>query len=720
MSPKAIAFKPTGRTVNQRLKEFGELGRRVCRRAFPLIDFDEDIWDVTEFCRTSRNVKLSLYFIQYEDSVRGRGTNSKNRQYTPMLQPFRDFAKAYALYTQQFKPRCDFGVGARLPAFWALEKALRDSTGRAMIQDLSPFVCDTASNLLKQRYTGSAINSSNEQLQLMVQYACENRLVSAPFQWEHKIPAYLHSPKRRMDREGQKLLIEDLPKDHELEAVCRIFFTAIEPRDVLPSGLCMFLISAPNRINEPLSLKARFKDCFVEESEGEETRLWWRNFPGSKNASDIDKQIPLNLAPYVRDAFEKIRIITEPARNVAKWYEEHPGQMFLPSGMEHYRRQKWLTTSDVQAILSLPTANAATTFIYRHCHSLCAKDGKFLKIPFAAIEQSILSMLPRGFQKPKAGVIPFKHKARSLKYSEALFVTLYNQMDPGAFTNPLVFREYSQAQFGHALGGYANGKSMFERQDPPLTQPDGSRIKIRSHQFRALAITEPIKGRASFASVRRYANHANSRHTPVYFRPDEDWFKAQAEETMALAQNSKFLFGPPVSQIHRTNEPLEDWELDDILMDHSVRHRTPYGGCGRALAVHPCQRFLDCLNCNSWFCVKGDKASNDQIRAMLVDVESQLAAMEEEQAQGSFGADRHLEWLTDTQPRLRELVAVFDDPRIPVGTVIVFRHLEEFSFLSMAIQDRLDQLGFKDRKILMLSEKPNDLDKEKEDDGRSS
>jgi hypothetical protein len=58
MSPQVIAFMPTSRTVHQRVKDFGELGRRVGRKAYPIIDFDEDVWDVTDYCQINRNVKV--------------------------------------------------------------------------------------------------------------------------------------------------------------------------------------------------------------------------------------------------------------------------------------------------------------------------------------------------------------------------------------------------------------------------------------------------------------------------------------------------------------------------------------------------------------------------------------------------------------------------------------------------------------------------------------
>ncbi len=716
MTKLTLAFVPTGKTVDQRMEEFTALGRRVALSAFPLINFDAPVWDVTEYCEGARNIKTSLYLIRNEYAA-ARGKH--NRPILPMDQPFCNFAKAYLLYIQQFKPRIDFGKTARLPALQTLEKALREITGRSNIQELTPFICDSASELLEARLSQNIAYSAGVWIELIVSFVSENRLVSTPFQWKNKIPAPLRNMKRRTSQAGQEAFVADIPTPHEQDAICEVFFNATHPQDVMPASTCILLWSAPMRINEPLKLRARFEDCFVEEKEGEEMRLWWRDFPGSKYAPDADKQIPLNLAPFVRLAFEKIRTITEPARILAKWYEDHPGQMYLPDGLEHLREKECLTGEDVQRILNLATPRMGIQYLHYHnLRSQCFLLDSVLQIPFEAFERHILSRLPKGFQNLKKGEFPYKNRARKLKFSEALFVIRQGELVESHITNPVLFQEYTLPQIAHALGVHSHAHSMFQRHAPPLTEPDGSKIRLRTHQFRALLITEGLKGRAAFASMRRWAMQANANHTGEYFRPNQDYIEAEAKNTLELAKTSPFLFGPPDQRPHRTNEPLEDWELDETLAQHCVRHRTAWGGCGRPLVVHPCQQFLDCLNCNSWFCVKGDKEANDHIRKEFVDVKIQLDEAEAELVQGSFGADRHIDWLRNRHLRLKELVAVLDDPKIPQGTVIVLRPIQESSLLEMAIRDRLDQLGIQTMKTLSLSEVA--ADEEGHNDGRAS
>ena len=53
------------------------------------------------------------------------------------------------------------------------------------------------------------------------------------------------------------------------------------------------------------------------------------------------------MASVVQEAIEKIRLVTESARRVAKWYEDHPGEIYLESHLEPLRSNEWLSMREV-------------------------------------------------------------------------------------------------------------------------------------------------------------------------------------------------------------------------------------------------------------------------------------------------------------------------------------------------------------------------------------
>jgi hypothetical protein len=104
--------------------------------------------------------------------------------------------------------------------------------------------------------------------------------------------------------------------------LANIFHIATDPADVLACSIVAILCSAPDRISEVLHLEA---DCEVMEvipsSKEKAYGLRWRP---AKGAAPMVKWIIPSMADVVKEAIGKIRKLTEPAREIAKWYEDHP------------------------------------------------------------------------------------------------------------------------------------------------------------------------------------------------------------------------------------------------------------------------------------------------------------------------------------------------------------------------------------------------------------
>lgn len=63
------------------------------------------------------------------------------------------------------------------------------------------------------------------------------------------------------------------------------------------------------------------------------------------------KWIIPSMTDVVKEAIRNIRKLTEPAREVAKWYEEHPGEIYLAPHLGHLRRCEQITLGQVGEIV---------------------------------------------------------------------------------------------------------------------------------------------------------------------------------------------------------------------------------------------------------------------------------------------------------------------------------------------------------------------------------
>jgi hypothetical protein len=59
------------------------------------------------------------------------------------------------------------------------------------------------------------------------------------------------------------------------------------------------------------------------------------------------------MATVVQKAIDKIRRVTAGARRIAKWYEDHPGRIYLNGDLTHLRNKEWLSMREVGEIMGL-------------------------------------------------------------------------------------------------------------------------------------------------------------------------------------------------------------------------------------------------------------------------------------------------------------------------------------------------------------------------------
>jgi hypothetical protein len=630
-----------------KLKVFGES-----------LPFEKNTWDVTEFIPLKgKSGALRVVFSSW---------NSVNEAVpTPMPEPFLAFAKSYFRYQHGLRPAK--AVGFRIAALRALCASLEEHGATSpVVADAGVF--NRAAQILAAHYSPSAAYRIGQQLELVATFLDDNNLLSVPLQWRCPIPRPQETT-GRVGKEFDKVRSEKLPSAFVLDSLARAFLAATEPPDVVITSIAAILCSAPDRVNEVLSLRA---DCEVRmERAGHDTAYGLRYWP-SKGAEPMVKWVVPSMADVVSKAVMRLRTQSEEARLVATWYEAHPTSLFLPPYLEYLRGRTDLSMTEVMEVLFLEPGLGGADWCKRNAVPLRRRDRKLLA-SFADLEQAVVSQLPRGF--------PFMNAEVGLRYSEALCVMLRNAMHGQRGTYRCLIDAVDQGVLSTGLGNRSRHgvPSVFDRLG--LFEPDGASVVIRSHQFRHYLNTLAQSGGMSELDIAKWSGRIDVRQNSAYNHvSDRDMLEHFSQLKAEDAESStEVAIQARVSLLPRAR-------FDELKIRSA--HTTDLGFCVHDHAMPPCQLHLDCMNCNEQFCVKGDEVGEAKARSMLAETASLLREAQVADADGYYGASRWVRHQQLTLERLTELVSILDDPRIQKGAVIYLAHINPASRLEQATKER--------------------------------
>ncbi len=639
---EVIVFKPRRELdAESNLRGFVDSCRNHLTALGGRLAFDDDAWDVTDHLdvRGRGNQRHRIIFSDF--------ATTGERAPTIMREPFLSFSKAYLRYMQGLRPVKN--LHTRLTALRALEAAVREMAAPTPVAANSA-AFNRAAQLVEARYSPVAAHRMGGQLQILAEFLVEHALTTTPFRWR----SFLKRPSDtvRVGEQFDKRRREKLPSVAALEALPRVFRLAAEPQDVIPSAVAVILCAAPDRISEVLSLP---KNCEVTHRGpiGEPDAYGLRWWP-AKGADPMVKWVIPSMTDVVREAISRIRKVTEPARALAKWFEQRPGQLYLPAELEHLRSSEDLALEDLATIVGLTGKGAARAWCKRLGVPIFGPDGA-QHTRFRDVEKAVCTMLPRGF--------PVLNPETGLDYSDALLVVRRNELHPRRGTYQCVFEPVTITQINTALGNRtAHGfGSIFSRFG--FIEPDGTPIKVTSHQYRHYLNTLAQAGGMSQLDIAKWSGRKDVRQNATYDHVTPDQMLAKVRE--AIGDGSQ-MFGP-LAELP-TRLPISRDEFGRLRAP--TAHTTDLGYCIHDYTMSPCQLHRDCLNCEDLVCVTGDAKKTARIRERLAEARELLVRAEEARADGYAGSDRWLTHHAATVERLAHLCAIMDDPTVPDGAII--------------------------------------------------
>lgn len=659
-----LTFRPRSElAAAQNLADFIALCRNNIQALNASAQFDKDRWDVSEFFPQERKA-YAINFL---------------RDGQPLMEPLGSFAKAFTAY--RFHP----AGGSITPVtnfvlcFKALDYACQVSTPPVEFGHITGHVFDMAlshacsKGKCKRRHATLAVC-----LRRIAEFLVENRLVAAPFAWvpplRHFTPAV-----QLVGEQGDAARAKRLPSQAAIEAIPKIFHLCHEPGSTddfakLITSYCAVLMSNPSRASELLAQPVQIEvERFSEVSSGYGLR-WWPK----KGGKPLVKPILEPMIEPVKKALATLRSLSEPARQLARWYEENPSSMYLPADVAHLRGTDLLSVRDICLIFHgsyhRDRVGVVANWLRRHdiaCEpsSESTRGRRFYR--FRDVEQAVLKTLPRGFP----------HFSPSRRYSEMLFLTLGESVQRRNNDCRVVFSYVDYDQIVNGLSAIRGSKTIFSRYG--LTEPDGSAIEVTTHQFRHWLNTLAQLAGLSQLDIALWSGRANVAQNAVYNH-------VTVEQRLELLRSY-------VGDTGRATGQLADDGLKVIPISRAdyaaqkipTAHVTDFGYCPHDFSMVPCQLHRDCLFCSEHICVKGDLAAEERLLAKLAETRRLLAAAQAACAEDEYGADRWVQHQQALVGRMHAMVTALQDPAIPSGALIQMTNPDAPSRLKVALDNRV-------------------------------
>lgn len=616
-----------------------------CRKELTIfgadLPFDEFIWDITDY------LGLKGHGNKRHRAVFSTFATVNDATPEPMTEPFLPFAKALFRYMHGFKPTKIYGF--RIAALRALEAALSENGNDPNPVKVDSSILNRAAQLLAAHYSDGAAYRIGSQLEMIATFLSDNHLTVVPTRWRNSLKRPGDSVRVGKDFDDRREA--KMPSEAALDALPKTYRLATEPVDVIVSSVAALLCASPDRINEVLMLP---KNCEVHLPRKDKDEAYGLRWWPAKGANPMIKWVVPSMAGVVQEAIARIRQVTNPARYIAKWYEDNPERLYLPENLEYLRCKEWLNMDELADILGLQDRQSSNAWS-KAMGLATVKDGNLLMLRFTDVELAVIRMLPQGF--------PVLNKETGLKYSKALLVVRRNELGAQRGTFNCMFEAVTIGQINSGLGSRAKHgfSSIFSRLG--LISEDSSPIRITTHQFRHYLNTLAQAGGMSQLDIAKWSGRKDIQQNSAYDHVTPGQMLQKIRDAVG---DSKKMFGPLAEMPNRVLIARDEFARLMI----PTAHTTDLGFCIHDYTMSPCQLHMDCIHCVDLVCVKGDLEKAERLRQRLAEALRLLEIAEEAVQDGYAGSDRWLVHHKSAVERYSQLCSIMDDPEVPHGSII--------------------------------------------------
>jgi hypothetical protein len=450
---------------------------------------------------------------------------------------------------------------------------------------------------------------------------------------------------------AQEARKEKLLSEEELDAVIAMsneVRSKGDDRDVLRASAIELLMCAPWRLNELLNVGY---DCLrqdkIKDKMGRELRAYGLCHKGSKGADHTVKFFPTSMADVGLRALADIRRITEPAREVAKWMEAHPGRAYLAEQWRLQDGETLLTMADVAEALGLGSKEAATYWLKARKVPRFQRDARYW-CRLADVESAVLTLQP---QLPPGSPL----------LSEHLFLVPEHFLRTDLATMPAIVTVVSDTQIRCFPSTAGKHKSVFEQLH--IVDDNGKPYRVRSHAFRHYLNTIAQDGCLPQLDIARWSGRKRIEQNSAY---DHTGGLHLARHMRAILE-TKAMQGPVVATV----ESLPPADRDSFVKARfNTAHLTDIGACAQDWSLAPCPNHGSCAGCSEHLVVKGDPSHKARAERLLAEHEAMLAQARMEMDDGTYGASAWVAHNAKMVEGLQKTIAVHNDEEIPDGKMV--------------------------------------------------
>lgn len=665
---KAIQFTPRAILDAQaNLADFVELVRT---RFAPLREcnlFEKNAWSIQGLAAKGSPNKF-IYFTQLGVLPKQHYLNGKRDQNSPanvpetllLREPFLTFSKALLVYMHVWRPTVSLPI--RITAFRYLESALFELTGSVCPSATTPEVMNNAFSQAAKVVKECTAYSYGKQLEVIYCYMVKLGLVATPSEWV--CPA--KSPLNKRNRVGKDFDADrrkKLPSPLALEALAAIFSAdSKDPREIFVSSVCALMLCAPDRSVEVLFAPA---DIFASDWTNPDTgevgaALRW--YP-AKGGSPMIKTVIPSMRGIAVHAVDRLLSVSAPARMLARWYEQHPGSLYLPSQLEYLRSRERLSQSEIYAVLFGGVvgklSNVERIRVRNWLDSLevprVSVHGVGTTVAFADLERAVLQKLPEGF--------PVMDKKTGIRYSEALCLARVGEFDSNtSVASMCCFNRVNYAFLQRGLQSKGTVKSVFEKRG--WRDENGEFLYLTTHMLRHYLNTLVRQsGLLTEEEIAKWSGRKKTSQNATYNHLSDHDMVSKLRD--AVGDPSKSV-GPFGNIDGRTFIRRDEFANIKVISAHT----TEFGFCVHDYAQSPCQVHQDCMHCNEQVCIKGDARAEDNLRKMQTELLHLRDEAREAFSDEVLGFAEWFAYQSKSIALVNQLIAILDDPEVPEGVVI--------------------------------------------------
>jgi hypothetical protein len=360
------------------------------------------------------------------------------------------------------------------------------------------------------------------------------------------------------------------------------------------------------------------------------------------------------VGELVERAVADLDRLCSPARDCARWLEQHPGEVNLQLSDDVL-----LSLDEVAMLIGVQGHGQVRQWFNSGNRG---GTGRFVKSGRAQAKVKVAdlkrAMATDRYDKP----VVVRSDGKSQTLSESFFVSFQNSAHRKRGTNRFIAVPFSGGSISDFLGGRRDTKSVFERYN--YRTDDGERIHVRTHDFRRLVNVIFQRGGLSQAEIARWMGRRHIGDNAAY---DLRTPFERAEEMRGLIQK-----GEVIGIVADQYKQLQGDEADLFLNGRvTTVQATPNGNCLKNMAELPCPVAIACLNnCMFFARVKNDTASRIGIEKVRSESLRELERAKAAEAQGIYNAENWRIAHETVVSNATRALAIDDDPEIQSGSTV--------------------------------------------------